>query len=130
MQNAEDVVLEELVLFGSGNAAGVVFGVDGFGFVAGRVSEIERAKISGFKLHRHAAALCLVVGERLADEGFIAGEIGGEAFDLLHLFVTGQHFFLKGNVDAHVGIAGGSLGVVEGEKEGIDEEDPVEALGV
>src|SRR5260370_15255045 len=74
-QDAKDVILKDTVVVVGGNAAGVIFGVGGFGFFARRIAEIEAAEIGGLELHGHAAFF-LVVSQSLADEGFITGEIG------------------------------------------------------
>ena len=66
----------------------------------------------------------------MADEGFVAGKIGGQAGDVFLLFVAGQNFFLEWDIDAEVAILAGLVVIIEGEKEGIDEEDPVETLWI
>ncbi len=75
-QDAKNVILKNAVLVIGRNAAGMIFGINGFGFFARRIAEIEAAEIGSLKLHGYAA-LFLIVSQSLADEGFIAGEIGG-----------------------------------------------------
>ena len=112
------------------HAAGVILVVDCRGGGARGIAEVERAEIRRLELHRYAAALLLVVGQRAADEIFVAREIGGEPLDALELFVAREHFFLKRDVDAHVGRAAGSLGVIERVEKRIYEKNPVESLGI
>src|SRR5882762_753585 len=76
-QDAKDVILKDAVVVIGRNAAGVIFGVNGFGFLAGWIAEIEAAEIGGLKLHGYPAFF-LVVSQSLADEVFITGEIGGQ----------------------------------------------------
>ena len=72
---AKDVVLKEAVIFSGRNTAGVIFGIDGLRFFARRIGKIESTKVGSFKLDGHAAAF-LIVGHGVADEIFVAGEIG------------------------------------------------------
>src|SRR6266699_1040277 len=71
-QDAKDVILKDAVVVIGRNAAGVIFGVNGFGLFAGRIAEIEAAEIGSLKLHGYAA-LFLIVSQSLADEVFITG---------------------------------------------------------
>src|SRR5712675_3107648 len=72
-QDAENVVLKDAVVVIGRNAAGVIFGVNGFGFFARRIAEIKAAEIGSLEFHGHAAFF-LVVGQSLADEIFITGQ--------------------------------------------------------
>src|SRR5258707_5602650 len=118
----------------------MVLGVNGVGLFARRIGEIKSAEVGGFKLDSDSAAF-LIVGHGVADKIFIAGQIGGQrvfVFGGLQvepapghlLLVTGEHFFLQRNIDAHIGSAGGLIVIVEGIEKRIDEENPVEALGI
>src|SRR5262249_46637786 len=98
-------------------------------FFAGRIAEIERTEISGFEFDRDAAFF-LIVGERLANERFVASEICGKARNILLLLVASKDFFLQGHVDSHVAVLASLCLIVEGEEERVDKEDPVETLGI
>src|SRR5712675_2697907 len=73
-QDTKNVILKDAVVVIGRNATGVIFGVDGFRFFAGRIAEIEAAEIGGLELHGYAAFL-LIVGQSLPHEVFITGEI-------------------------------------------------------
>src|SRR6267154_5460370 len=77
-QDAKDVILKDTVVVIGRNAAGMIFGINGFGFFARWIAEIEAAEIGSLELHGHAA-LFLIIGQSLAHEVFITGEIGGQA---------------------------------------------------
>ncbi len=76
------------------------------------------------------AALFLVVGERLAHEILITGEVQGQAAEAFLFHVALEHFFLERNVHGHVAVLCGLVAIVEGEQEGIGEKHPVETLGI
>src|SRR5260370_13033201 len=128
-QDAKDVILKRAVVFVGGNAAGMVFRVDGLRFVARRIAEIEAAKVRGVKFYGQATFL-LIVGDGLACEGFIAGKVSGQGAYIFLLHVAMQNFFLQGDVYAHVGVLAGLVAIVQRKEERIDEENPVEALGI
>src|SRR5712671_1301313 len=128
-QDPKDVILKDTVVVIGRNAAGVIFGVNGFRFFARRIAEIKAAEIGGLKLHGYAAFF-LIVSQSLAHEGFITGEIGGQAADIFLLHVAMQHFFLKRDVDAHVRVLAGLIAIFERKEKRIDKEDPMEALGI
>ena len=107
----------------------MIFGVNGFGFFARRIAEIEAAEIGSLELHGHAA-LFLIIGQSLAHEVFITGEIGGQAGQIFLLHVAMQHFFLERDVHAHVRIFSGLIAIRERKEKRIDKENPMEALGI
>src|SRR6267142_3685177 len=88
-QDAKNVVLKDAVVVIGRNAAGMIFGVNGFGFFAGRIAEIEAAEIGSLKLHGYAA-LFLIVSQSLAHEVFITSEIGGQGAYVFLLHVAVQ----------------------------------------
>src|SRR5690242_14972839 len=128
-QHAKNVILESAVVVLRGYAASAVLGINGFCFFTRRIPEKKRAEISGFKLHGHAAFF-LIVGERLADESLVAGQIGGQANRVFLFHVTLKNFFLERDVNGHVTVPGDQALVIKRKKERIDEEYPVKALGV
>src|SRR6266850_44670 len=128
-QHAKDVILKDAVVVIGRNAAGVIFGVNGFGFFARRIAEIEAAEIGSLELHGHAAFF-LIVSQSLAHEVFITGEIGGQGAQIFLLHVAMQHFFLKRDVHAHVRVLAGLIAIFERKEKRIDKENPMEALGI
>src|SRR5712671_6693500 len=128
-QDAKDVILKDAVVVIGRNAAGVVFGVDGFGFFARRIAEIKATEIGSLEFHGHAA-LFLIIGQSLPHEVFIAGEIGGQAGQIFLLHVAMQHFFLERDVHAHVRIFSGLIAILERKEKRIHKENPMEALGI
>src|SRR5712671_4194166 len=128
-QDAKNVVLKDAIVVIGRNAAGVIFAVDGFGFFARRIAEIEAAEIGSLELHGHAAFF-LIIGQSLAHEVFITGEIGGQGAYIFLLHVAMQHFFLKMDVHAHVRVLAGLIAILERKEKRIDKEDPMEALGI
>src|SRR6266404_4440134 len=128
-QDAKDVILKDTVVVIGRNAAGVIFGVNSFRFFAGRIAEIEAPEIGSLKLHGHAAFF-LIIGQSLAHEVFITGEIGGQGTYVFLLYVAMQDFFLERDVHAHVGIFSGLISILERKEKRIDKEDPMEALGI
>src|SRR6267378_3771727 len=128
-QDAKDVILKDAVVVIGRNAAGVIFGVNGFGFFAGRIAEIEAAEIGGLKLHGYAAFF-LIVSQSLAHEVFITGEIGGQAGQIFLLHVAMQDFFLERDVHAHVRILAGLIAILERKEKRIHKENPMKTLGI
>ena len=90
---------------------------------------MERAKVCRFKLHGDAAVL-LIFRQNARDKAQIAVQVGGKLIDLRLLHISAQHFFLQGNVDPLVGIAGGELVIIKGKKKRVHEEDPAKAFGI
>src|SRR6266849_4874927 len=76
-EHTKDVILKDAVVVVGGDAAGVIFGVNGLGFVARRIAEVEAAEIGDLELHGHAAFF-LIVSQSLPQEAFIASQIGGQ----------------------------------------------------
>src|SRR5882757_4471355 len=114
-QDAKDVILKDAVVVIGRNATGVIFGVNGFGFFARRIAEIEAAEIGSLELHGHAAFF-LIIGQSLAHEVFITGEIGGQGTYVFLLHVAMQYFFLQRDVHAHIGIFAGLIAIREREQ--------------
>src|SRR5712672_3234675 len=128
-QDAKNVVLKDAVVVIGRNSTGVIFGVNGFGFFARRIAEIEAAEIGSLEFHGHAAFF-LIIGQSLAHEVFITGEIGGQAGQIFLLHIAMQHFFLQRDVHAHVRVLAGLIAIFERKEKRIDKEDPMEALGI
>ena len=63
--HAENVVLEEAIFIGRGSATGMVFRIDGFGFFARRIGEVQSAEVGGFEFHGYAAALLSRIAEQV-----------------------------------------------------------------
>src|SRR5882757_1172060 len=120
-QDAKDVILKDAVVVIGRNATGMIFGVNGFGFFARRVAEIEGAEIGGLEFHGHAAFF-LIIGQSLAHEVFITGEIGGQGTYVFLLHVAMQHFFLQRDVHAHVRVLASLIAILKRKEKRIHKE--------
>ena len=86
-QHAKHVILESNVVLVGWHATGAELGINRFRSFTRGIAKVQGAEISGLEFHGHAT-LFLVLRERLANEGLVAGQIGGQAENIFLFLVT------------------------------------------
>ena len=127
---AEDKVLKERVLFGGRHSAAPVLVIYSCRLHLRRIREIQRAKISGFKLDRDSSVASVLLENVSHESQIIALTIPATPSKVCLLHFALKLLLLQRNVSLLIDIALANRTVVERKQERIDEERPQESLSV